>query len=130
MNFKVILAVVLLAVAATVGVSAFKKTMTPYIGFAEARTASGLVQVNGRLADKDYVLKPEEQFLRFNLRDDHGEVMPVEFRGVIPGNFDQAVSVVAIGKYSGDHFEAQQLLVKCPSKYQAEADKAAKGKSS
>jgi cytochrome c-type biogenesis protein CcmE len=130
MNYKVIVAVILLAVAATVGVSSFKKTMTPYIGFAEAKSASGLVQVNGKLADKDYVLKPQEQFLRFNLRDEHGEVMPVEYRGVIPGNFDQAMSVVAIGKYEGDHFEAQQLLVKCPSKYQAEADKAAKGKTS
>ena len=130
MNLKIILAVVLLAAAAAVGVTSFKKTMTPYIGFAEARTASGLVQVNGKLADKDYVLKAQEQFLRFNLRDDHGEVMPVEYRGVIPGNFDQAVSVVAIGKYQGDHFEAQQLLVKCPSKYQAEAEKAAKGKTS
>ena len=128
MNFKIILAVALLAVAATVGVSSFKRTMTPYIGFREARTASGLVQVNGKLADKDYVLKPEEQFLRFKLRDEHGEVMPVEYRGVIPGNFDQAVSVVAIGRYQGDHFEAQQLLVKCPSKYQAEAERQAKGK--
>jgi cytochrome c-type biogenesis protein CcmE len=130
MNLKIILAVVLLAAAAAVGVTSFKKTMTPYIGFAEARTASGLVQVNGKLADKDYVLKAQEQFLRFNLRDEQGTVMPVEYRGVIPGNFDQAVSVVAIGKYQGDHFEAQQLLVKCPSKYQAEADKAAKGKAS
>jgi len=130
MNLKIILAVVLLAAAAAVGVTSFKKTMTPYIGFAEARTASGLVQVNGKLADKDYVLKPQEQFLRFNLRDEQGTVMPVEYRGVIPGNFDQAVSVVAIGKYQGDHFEAQQLLVKCPSKYQAEADRAAKGKTS
>ena len=130
MNFKVVLAVVLLAVAVTVGFSSFKKTMTPYIGFTEARTASGLVQVNGKLADKNYVLKPDEQFLRFNLRDEQGTVMPVEYRGVIPGNFDQAVSVVAIGKYQGDHFEAQQLLVKCPSKYQAEAEKAAKGKAS
>lgn len=125
MNIKVIVAVALLAVAAGVGVSSFKRTMTPYIGFAEARTASGLVQVNGKLADKDYVLKTEEQFLRFNLRDEKGDVMPVEYRGVIPGNFDQAVSVVAIGRFAGDHFEAQQLLVKCPSKYQAEADKAA-----
>lgn len=125
MNVKVIVAIVLLAVAAGVGVSSFKRTMTPYIGFTEARTASGLVQVNGKLADKNYVLKTEEQFLRFNLRDEKGDVMPVEYRGVIPGNFDQAVSVVAIGKFAGDHFEASQLLVKCPSKYQAEADKAA-----
>ncbi len=130
MNLKVIVAVALLAVAATVGVSSFKRTMTPYIGFAEARTASGLVQVNGKLADKDYILKAEEQFLRFNLRDEKGDVMPVEYRGVIPGNFDQAVSVVAIGKFQGDHFEAQQLLVKCPSKYQAEAERNAGGKPS
>ena len=126
MSAKVIAAVVLLAVAATVGVSSFKRTMTPYIGFAEARSASGLVQVNGKLADKDYILKAEEQFLRFNLKDEHGDVMPVEYRGVIPGNFDQAVSVVAIGKFAGDHFEAEQLLVKCPSKYQAEAENQAK----
>ena len=126
MSLKVIVAVVLLAVAATVGVSSFKRTMTPYIGFAEARNASGLVQVNGKLADKDYILKTEEQFLRFNLKDEHGDVMPVEYRGVIPGNFDQAVSVVAIGKFAGDHFEAEQLLVKCPSKYQAEAENQAK----
>jgi len=130
MSAKVIAAVVLLAVAATVGVSSFKRTMTPYIGFAEARSASGLVQVNGKLADKDYILRAEEQFLRFNLKDEHGDVMPVEYRGVIPGNFDQAVSVVAIGKFAGDHFEAEQLLVKCPSKYQAEAENQAKaGKS-
>jgi len=129
MSMKVLIAVVLLAVAGVVGVSSFKRTMTPYIGFAEAKKSSGLVQVNGKLADKDYVLKPAEQFLRFKLRDEKGDVMPVEYRGVIPGNFDQAVSVVAIGKFQGDHFEAQQLLVKCPSKYQAEADKQAKATS-
>jgi cytochrome c-type biogenesis protein CcmE len=129
MNVKLVLAVALLAVAATVGVSSFKRTMTPYIGFAEARTAQGLVQVNGVLADKNYVLKPEEQFLRFQLKDEKGDVMPVEYRGVIPGNFDQAVSVVAIGKFEGDHFEAHQLLVKCPSKYQAEAERQAGVKS-
>lgn len=130
MNAKVIAALALLVLAASVGVTSFRRTMTPYIGFAEARSASGLVQVNGKLADKDYILKAEEQFLRFNLRDEKGDVMPVEYRGVIPGNFDQAVSVVAIGRFAGDHFEAQQLLVKCPSKYQAEGEQAAGGKPS
>ena len=130
MNLKIVLGIVLLAVAAVFGVTSFKKSMTPYISFAEARHSSGLVQVNGTLANKNYVLKPNEQYLQFDLKDARNEVMKVEYRGVIPGNFDQAVSVVAIGRYQGDHFEAQQLLVKCPSKYQAEADKAAKGKTS
>ncbi len=119
MNLKAGLALVLLAVAIAVGVTSFKKTVTPYIGFTEARAASsGMVQVNGTLASKDYVLKADEQYLAFSLKDDKGDVMPVVYRGTIPGNFDQAVSIVAIGAYKGDHFEAEQLLVKCPSKYQ------------
>lgn len=124
MNLKVGLALVLLAVSVGVGVTSFKKTVTPYIGFTEARAASGLVQVNGTLASKDYVMKPEEQYLRFSLKDEKGDIMPVEYRGTIPGNFDQAVSIVAIGAYQGDHFEASQLLVKCPSKYQAKEEQA------
>jgi len=50
-------------------------------------------------------------------------VMPVVYHGVIPGNFDQATMVVAIGRYQEGRFLAEQLLVKCPSKYQAEAEK-------
>ncbi len=60
---------------------------------------------------------------QFDLKDERGEVLPVEYRGVIPGNFDQATSIVAIGRYQDGRFEADQLLVKCPSKYQAEAER-------
>ena len=126
MNLKMVLALVLLVVSVAVGMTSFKKSMTPYISFAEAKQASGLVQVNGTLASKNYVLKRDEQFLEFSLRDSKGEEMKVEYRGVIPGNFDQATSIVAIGRYGSGKFEADQLLVKCPSKYQAEAEKANK----
>jgi len=125
MNLKPILALALVVIAVAIGVSSFKKSVTPYITFAEARQSSGLVQVNGVLADKEYVMRQEEQYLSFRLRDGRGEVLPVEYRGVIPGNFDQATSIVAIGRYHDGKFEAEQLLVKCPSKYQAEAEKAA-----
>ncbi len=126
MNLKVILALGLVAIAVVIGVSSFKKTVTPYISFAEARRSSGLVQVNGVLADKEYVMKQEEQYLTFRLKDDRGEVLPIEYRGVIPGNFDQATSIVAIGRYHDGTFAAEQLLVKCPSKYQAEGENAGK----
>lgn len=123
MNPKVVIAVGLFVAAAAIGVSSFRQSVTPYISFREARRSSGMVQVNGVLADKNYVLKRDEQFLEFKLKDSQEEVMPVIYRGVIPGNFDQATSIVAIGRYRADHFEAEQLLVKCPSKYQAEAEK-------
>ena len=122
MNAKIIAALVLLAVAGVFGASSFKKSMTPYLSFTDARRASGMVQVNGVLADKNYVLKKDEQYLEFKLKDSRGEVMNVEYRGVVPGNFDQATSIVAIGRYSNDKFQADQLLVKCPSKYQTGAE--------
>ena len=127
MNLKVVVALVLLGVAVGVGVTSFRKTVTPYITFAEARRASGLVQVNGVLADKRYVADAERQYLSFRLQDTNGEVLAVEYKGVIPGNFDQATSIVAIGRYHDGRFEADQLLVKCPSKYQAENEKAMAG---
>jgi len=124
MNGKVIVAVGLVVVGVAIGISSFRKSVTPYISFAEARRTTGTVQVNGQIADKNYVLEPREQYLRFNLRDQKGEVMPVVYHGVIPGNFDQATMVVAIGRYESGHFQADNLLVKCPSKYQAEAERA------
>jgi cytochrome c-type biogenesis protein CcmE len=126
MKLKLVLALALLVASVAIGMTSFRKTMTPYISFAEARRSSGDVQVSGVLADKHYVLKPDEQYLEFKLRDDKGEILPVSYHGVIPGNFDQATMIVAIGHYQGDRFEAGQLLVKCPSKYQAEAEKKAR----
>ena len=123
MNLKVGLALALLVVAVGIGVTSFRKTVTPYITFAEARKSAGLVQVNGTLADKEYVLESDRQYLSFRLKDERGEVLPVEYKGVIPGNFDQATSIVAIGRYTDGSFHAEQLLVKCPSKYQAEAER-------
>lgn len=120
MNVKWLIAGVLLVVAAGFGVSSFKKSVTPYISFAEAKKSNGTVQVNGVLASKNYVLERDRQFLKFDLRDEQGEVLTVEYTGVIPGNFDQATSIVAIGRYQGGRFAADQLLVKCPSKYQGE----------
>ena len=47
----------------------------------------------------------------------------VRYKGVKPDNFDEAYHVVAIGKYTGDAFAADKLLIKCPSKYEAEKGK-------
>ena len=106
------------------GLSAFQKTLTPYLSFEEARKARGVVQVMGAL-DKEsdrYDTKNEE--LSFDLVDPNGHHMPVVYRGMRPGNFKDAISIVAIGRYHEGRIEAEKLLVKCPSKYQgAEVEK-------
>jgi len=121
MNVKILIAVALLVAAVGIGLTSFKQTMTTYTDFAGARARKNEdVQVAGMLATRNYVMKPQEQYLSFSLRDSTGDTMHVEYHGIVPGNFAQAMGLVAVGRYQGDHFEAKQLLVKCPSKYQAE----------
>jgi cytochrome c-type biogenesis protein CcmE len=50
----------------------------------------------------------------------------VRYKGLKPANFEDAVSIVAIGHFDekAKELEANKLLVKCPSKYQgAEVEK-------
>ena len=44
----------------------------------------------------------------------------MRYEGLKPANFEEAISIVAIGRYDPDTGElaANKLLVKCPSKYQ------------
>jgi cytochrome c-type biogenesis protein CcmE len=106
------------------GVTAFQKTLTPYLSFEEARKARGPVQVMGALDKQSGRYDTAKQELAFVLLDEKGARMPVVYRGVKPGNFQDAVSIVAIGPYREGRIEAEKLLVKCPSKYQgAEVEK-------
>lgn len=106
------------------GVTAFQKTLTPYLTFDEARKAKGAVQVMGSLDKESDRYDTDRQELRFELIDPSGHRMPVTYRGIKPGNFKDAISIVAIGPYREGRIEAEKLLVKCPSKYQgAEVEK-------
>jgi cytochrome c-type biogenesis protein CcmE len=40
-----------------------------------------------------------------------------------PSNFDQAEKVVLIGRYEDEGFVANEIVTKCPSKYEAEEPK-------
>jgi cytochrome c-type biogenesis protein CcmE len=44
----------------------------------------------------------------------------VRYHGLRPANFEDAISIVAIGSWDAgaNEFAARKLLVKCPSKYQ------------
>lgn len=106
------------------GVTAFQKTLTPYLSFDEARKARGVVQVMGGLDKESDRYNTARQELSFDLLDSGGRRMPVVYRGIRPGNFRDAISIVAIGRYRDGHVDAEKLLVKCPSKYQgAEVEK-------
>ncbi len=100
------------------GAKAFVTNLTPYVTFAEARAATGTVQVMGKLDKKS--VKSERDALRFDIVMKDGDRMKVQFTAARPPNFEQAIEVTAIGAFdkSAQTFKADNLLVKCPSKYQ------------
>ncbi len=107
------------------GLTAFQKTLTPYLSFDEAKKSRGVVQVMGALDKQSDRYDATREELSFDLLDDKGGRMPIVYRGIKPANFKDAISIVAIGRVHEGRIEAEKLLVKCPSKYQgAEVEKA------
>lgn len=102
--------------------SKFTTSLTPYVSYADARVAKRSVQVAGGLVQGSSNYDEKNHYLRFTLQDaENPELrMPVRYEGVKPANFEDAVSIVAIGRFDATtgEFVANDLLVKCPSKYQ------------
>jgi cytochrome c-type biogenesis protein CcmE len=99
--------------------TSFQDNLTPYVGFREARSMDRTLQVAGALVKGSSAYA--DGALTFTLQEPKsGEQLRVVYRGVKPGNFEEAISIVAIGRFSPqtDAVEAEKLLVKCPSKYQ------------
>ena len=96
--------------------------MVAYASIPEAKAEARPVQVFGYLYSKG-AYDAQGRWL-FDIQGENGDVLTVAYPHAKPGNFEQAISVVAIGKY--DHgeqkFVADKLLVKCPSKYQEQAE--------
>ena len=114
-----IVGVVVIVAALIFGAGAFQNSLTPYVPVAEAKTAKGLLQVGGLVEGGKSGYDASGNFT-FVLTDDKGNILPVVYKRVKPANFDQAIGVVAIGRYKNGVLEADQLLVKCPSKYEAQ----------
>jgi cytochrome c-type biogenesis protein CcmE len=111
----------LLVVFAGFSFTAFKSSMTPYVSFERAREADRVVQVAGALEKGSSSYVDTRESLFFTLKDPKGSAtLRVRYKGLKPANFEDAVSIVAIGRFDdkAKEFEADKLLVKCPSKYQ------------
>ena len=99
----------------------FRTHLTPYVSFAEAQRVSRVVQVAGALEKGSARFDEAASQLHFALRDPQsGGALPVRYAGLRPANFEDAISIVAIGSWdaTAKEFAARKLLVKCPSKYQ------------
>jgi cytochrome c-type biogenesis protein CcmE len=73
----------------------------------------------GRVATDGLVIEAAQMRARFAL-ESHGARLPVNYRGTIPDLFKADVDVVVEGKMNAaGTFDADVLLTKCASKYDA-----------
>ena len=126
MKAKYIIGGVIIVVFMIWGASAFLDTTIQYVSIEKAKNSKKMVQVMGKVDFDTKKYDAEKSRLEFAVYDAEAEtkvgaeMMNVVYYGVVPGNFDQATSVVLKGKPDGNEFVADQMLVKCPSKYQGE----------
>ena len=77
-------------------------------------------QVVGTLVKEkpmEYDAAKDANYFSFYMKDKSGNESKVIFHGSKPQDFDRSESIVLTGKLNGDAFEANHILMKCPSKY-------------
>ena len=115
-------AVVALVIGLLIATS-FSGSTSDYLSIAEVK-ALDVEQVrdsrvSGAIVPNSVDWSTRELHLTFMIEDDTG-TLPISYYGPQPDMLVDAVEAVAIGKYDhgGQVFEAEELLMKCPSKYE------------
>ncbi|MBN1350520.1 cytochrome c maturation protein CcmE [candidate division KSB1 bacterium] len=118
-----IVAIVVVA-ALVMAFTAFKSSLINYVTIAEAKNSPRTVQVVGALVDGSVKFDFDSNHLFFTLRDEHNDEIRIQYNKPKPANMEGAPQIVAIGKYNPavQLFEANEILVKCPSKYEGNSN--------
>jgi cytochrome c-type biogenesis protein CcmE len=115
-----IVAIVVIAIALAVIVSTISNSST-YAPFRTAIENEGSTfHVVGKVnLQKDFIYNPQENanIFGFYLVDSEGLEKLVLYNGTKPQDFERSEQIVVVGKMKEDKFIANQLLMKCPSKY-------------
>lgn len=99
--------------------SSLIRSCSPHVGFDRARSGQR-VQVFGTIIPEEIVFDSTNLTLSFVIKDESGDVLPVIYKGVVPSNFEYAQQATCGGVWKNGEFNADQLLLKCPSKYEGE----------
>ncbi|HFD39064.1 MAG TPA: cytochrome c maturation protein CcmE [Anaerolineae bacterium] len=114
--------VVALVIGGLIAVS-FSGSTSDYLTVAQAKAQKGdstrAVRVAGEIVPDSINYDTAELHLTFAIRDDTGQ-LSISYHGPQPDMLVDAVEAVAVGRYNPETgmFEADELLMKCPSKYE------------
>mgnify|MGYP005657354197 CR=1 FL=1 len=84
-----------------------------------------LIRLSGKLVEESFVRQPNGLEARFEIRDEAGDVLDVDYSGEIGQVFFNPHSVIDLeGRYSEEGvFVTEHLVIKCPSKFLTEAER-------
>ena len=120
-----IIGIGIIVMAVVLGYFGLQSALRPYTtSVTEAMSSGRGVQLAGFLVPGEQGRYDANQNFTFAMQDSTGKVVQVVYPKPKPANFEQAISIVAIGHYdaSKNVFLADDMLVKCPSKYQEQLD--------
>jgi len=129
MKPKVLIAGIIVVGFVIFGSYSFLESNVEYTDVAGAMKTQRKVQLKGAWnKEKESAFDAKTSTFTFYLVDDNGKECKVVLDGAAPNNFELAVSVVAKGRFVADenYFHATEVLTKCPSKYEAQAEEVKK----
>ncbi len=120
MKTSYIIAIVLVAALIAIIVSMYGNS-TEYATFNTAAQNQGktyhVVGHLDRTKPQLYNELKDPNYFEFYLKDSLDNVNRVVYRQPRPQDFERSENVVVKGKMNGETFEAKEILLKCPSKY-------------
>jgi len=96
----------------------FGERVSGYMHFSEAEASGVHAHVMGYWVQPETAhYSPEDNIFTFHMKDEAGTVRKVLYRNTKPASFENAEKLVVAGRVNGGIFEANHILMKCPSKY-------------
>lgn len=117
MKPKLILGIVSIVLFTSLLMYNFGNSIDTYVNFEQADGRSSSHVVGKWYPDGDYGFSRETMQFSFYMEDREGNVRKVIYPKPKPNNFEQATQLVVIGEMRNEVFYANEMLMKCPSKY-------------
>lgn len=95
----------------------FGNSISTYVNFEQASGMNNAHVVGSWDDSKKHGFSMESKQFTFYMKDEKGDVRRVVYPKSKPNNFEQAERLVVIGEMKDNVFYADEMLMKCPSKY-------------
>ena len=106
------------------------KDVSTYANFKDAISNGNRVKIVGKLnksVPTEYDAQNQPNVFKFHMIDDKGMEKEVVLLKPKPQDFERSEQIVVTGEMKGEQFVADEILMKCPSKYKEEEINIRKG---